>query len=183
MKQQKEKQYHFIGLGGAGANMLELFVRKGVSGKFTMVTHPFRQNLLDVIHQIPFETAVHKNASEFGQLIALPNTIKNRLSSDEECILLVGLGGYTGTKLTEALITFLSERKQKFSVLYHLPLPFEFKRIEYAQEFEKKYNHFPHFHKIDIQEIYESNKDKLLNQVLHLIDEAVFNQWKKLEYV
>lgn len=179
----KNKQYHFIGVGGAGANMLELFVRKGVPGKFTMITYPYRDHLTDIIHQIPFETDSYKSKSKIGQPITLPNTVKNHLSSNEEYVLLLGLGGYTGTKLTEVLIAFLSERRQNFSVLYNLPLPFEFNRIEYAQEFVNQHNHLPNVHKINIQKIYENNKDKLLNHVFHSINKAIFNQWKKLEHI
>ena len=42
---QKEKQLHFVGLGGAGTNTVEYFYRMGIKGNYTCITNPERPNL------------------------------------------------------------------------------------------------------------------------------------------
>lgn len=131
----KTSSIHFVGLGGAGSNQVEFLFNKGIIiGKFTCISNPVRLNLpkeIQFVHFIPPGESYHKNGvevfriSEMKQPIEIPDSILNIFDSNEEFILLSGLGGYTGTFMTEELTVILNQRKKLFLTVSSLPFKFE----------------------------------------------------------
>lgn len=142
-KLKEAKLIHVIGLGGAGSNILEQFYKIQPTFKFTMVTNPIRKSIAEsvkfihYIHHFPF----------FNELVEedniLPEELIERIGNHEHLILLTGLGGATGTLLTDQLIQFCINSNISFQVGCSWPLSFEGpKRFKLAKEFEFKYEDF-----------------------------------------
>jgi cell division GTPase FtsZ len=125
---------HFIGLGCAGSNQVEFLYNKGIIGKFTCISNSIRLNLpkeIQFVHFIPPGESQYKNGvemfriSDMKQPIVIPDSILNIFDSNEVFVLLSGLGGYTGTFMTEELTLFLNQRKKLFLTISSLPFNFE----------------------------------------------------------
>jgi cell division GTPase FtsZ len=128
---------HFIGLGGAGSNQVEFLYNKGVKGKFTCISNPLRPHLpkeIKFVNFIPPGEIHYKNGveilriSDLKQPIKIPDSILKIFDSNEAFVLLSGLGGYTGTFMTEELTLLLNQRKCKFLTVSSLPFKFEVKK-------------------------------------------------------
>lgn len=152
------KLFHFIGLGGAGSNVLEGIYAKGFHAKFTCISNPARPHLPDKIHFLKFippgQTSYPRGraSSGFSDLntpLHLTREIKEVFTENERYILLAGLGGYTGTKLVEQLITWLHENDKEFMVICSMPYAFEGERRLYASSIVKKFQMLPNFHYYD----------------------------------
>jgi cell division GTPase FtsZ len=125
---------HFIGLGGAGSNQVEFFFNKGIKGKFTCISNPVRMNLpkeINFIHFVPpgeryFSNGVEiHRISDMHQPIIIPDAALNIFESNDVFVLLSGLGGYTGTFMTEELTLILNNRKKSFQTISSFPFNFE----------------------------------------------------------
>ncbi len=136
------KTIHVIGLGGAGSNMLLQFYNENPNCKFSMVTDPIRTipeqiHFVHYTHHFPFRNKLESETN------LLPEELTNRIKVDEHIILLTGLGGATGTILTDQLIQFCINSNISFQVGCSWPLPFEgSKRFLLAEEFLSKYNSY-----------------------------------------
>ncbi len=130
----KTAPIHFIGLGGAGSNQVEFLYNKGIKGKFTCVSDPVRPNLpeeIQFVHFIPPGESYFKNGveiiriSDMQQPIEIPDSVLNIFKSNDIFVLLSGLGGYTGTYMTEELTLLLNQQKKPFLTISSLPYIFE----------------------------------------------------------
>jgi len=131
---EKTSSIHFIGLGGAGSSQVEFLYSKGVKGKFTCISNPVRPNLpkeIQFVHFIPPGKSYDKNGvekhriSDLEQPIVIPDSILNIFNSNDVFVLLSGLGGYTGTFMTEELTLLLNQRRKLFLTISSLPFKFE----------------------------------------------------------
>lgn len=140
---KEAKAIHVIGLGGAGSNILDQLYKGQPTFKYTMVTDPIRSSIpesvkfIHYIHHFPFRNELVEEDN------ILPEELIERIGIDEHLILLTGLGGATGTLLTDQLIQFCINSNITFQVGCTWPLSFEGqKRIKLAEEFESKYKDF-----------------------------------------
>lgn len=140
---KEAKAIHVIGLGGAGSNILEQLYREQPRFKYTMVTDPIRTTIpesvkfIHYIHHFPFTNELLEEKD------ILPLELLERIGHDEQLIILTGLGGATGTLLTDQLIQFCINSNISFQVGCTWPLSFEgAKRLKLAEEFESKYKDF-----------------------------------------
>lgn len=137
------KSIHVIGLGGAGTNILEQLYKIQPTFKYTMVTDPIRTNIpesvkfIHYIHHFPFTNELLEDKD------ILPEELQERIEHDEHLIFLTGLGGSTGTLLTDQLIHFCINSNISFHTGCTWPLSFEGpKRFRLAEEFQAKYEDF-----------------------------------------
>lgn len=126
-----DTNYHFIGIGGAGSNVVEYFHSLNIKGFYTLISDPVRQNLPSRMNFIFFDNGKEKlkNSSDVSLLFKIiepiPNEILKIFESNKTYILLAGLGGYTGTILTQQLISYLESKNKNYLVIACLPLAFE----------------------------------------------------------
>lgn len=134
---------HFIGLGGAGSNQVEFLYNKGIKAKFTCISNPVRPHLpkeIQFINFIPPGESHYKNGvevfriSDMKQPIEIPNSVLNIFNSNDAFVLLSGLGGYTGTFMTEELTLILNQRKKSFITISSSPFNFEGQKRRFIAE-------------------------------------------------
>lgn len=173
---------HFVGLGGAGSNMVEYIQKKGTKGKFTCISHPVRPNLdanIQFVHFLPPGTSyVHNGVesirvSEMNQPIEVPPQVWSLFLAQEPVVLLAGLGGYTGTYMMEALIPYLQEQQKTFLGLACIPFWFEEQRKKQAEKTTLKLNKYENFHSFDLDTLIRGDKELLMAKALQKVNEAV----------
>jgi cell division GTPase FtsZ len=140
---KEAKAIHIIGLGSAGSNILEQLYKDQPTFKYTMVTDPIRSSIPESVefihynHHFPFRNELVEEDN------ILPEELIERIRIDEHLVLLTGLGGATGTLLTDQLIQFCINSNISFQVGCTCPLSFEgAKRLKLAEKFKLKYNDF-----------------------------------------
>lgn len=134
------KTIHVIGLGGAGSNILAQLYKEQPVFKYTMVSDPIRTNIPESVEFIKYIHHFPCKDELFEDNNILPEELPNRIGLDEHVIILTGLGGATGTLLTDQLIQFCVNSNISFQVGCSWPLLFEGpKRFRLAEEFESKY--------------------------------------------
>jgi cell division GTPase FtsZ len=157
--------FHFIGLGGAGTNILTHFLRNGVEGQFTSITCTAREDLrLAGVRFIPFKT----NGSD-----KLSDQVKEIFKGNDQYVLLAGIGGSTGTKLMDELLHWLPEKK--YLAICTLPFGFEGpSRQIVSKGFYEKYEGSPRvkffdmdaFRKVNgglkMKEVFDKSHEQLL---------------------
>ena len=138
---------HYVGLGVAGSEIVDLLYKRGAKGKYTFITQdkhrkqrhikgvsgkisfiakPDLPNMGKEINFIPFNTAKHSNIdNEF----AIPDNIKSLFNNDNKVVLIAGLGHYSGTNLILAISKLLNDIKIDFSTVCSIPFRFEGKKL------------------------------------------------------
>ncbi len=175
-KLKEAKSIHVIGLGGAGSNILSQFHKEKPAFKYTMVTDPIRSSIpesvkfIHYIHHFPFRNELVEEEN------ILPEVLLERIRIEEHVIILNGLGGATGTLLTDQLIQFCINSNISFQVGCSWPLSFEgAKRIKLAEEFESKYKDFQNV--IIVKEktntLCDQNQNTIIGNVLELINSEI----------
>lgn len=175
---------HFIGLGGAGSNQVEFLYNKGIKGKFTCISNPIRQNLpndIHFVHFIPPGEIHYKNGveilriSDLKQPIKIPDSILKIFDSNEAFVLLSGLGGYTGTFMTEELTLLLNQRKCKFLTISSLPFKFEGKKRRFiADNTINKLKNIGRFQYYELENIKAEHGDLTLSDAFEKANEQLY---------
>jgi len=178
----KSNQIHFIGLGNAGSQALEHIYYKGIVGKFTSVNDI--SSSIPAINFIKFVAPPDKLISNDEKVIRISNMkdeivitdeLKQVFQSNERFILLAGLSGFTGTKLTCALNEYLKKQNKDFISICSLPFDFESNpRKLNAQSVVNKLKSTSNFHFFRLQSIREQYGNMKMNDALLLGNEFVY---------
>ena len=96
---------HFIGLGGAGSNIIEHIHKKGINARYTCITSPERPHLPADIEFILFGPAGHDYHTYKVEMkdLEISDDIQNLFKGDSMFVLFAGFGGTTGTNLDRQL--------------------------------------------------------------------------------
>ena len=189
LKNEKEKpNLHFIGLGGGGTNILEYFHKKDLRAKYTSITNCRRPHFPSDIQFLQFLPPTKNSEpgngniwmeSDMSQPLKLPKILKNIFDADDQYILFAGLGGYTGTKVVDALIPWLQKKDKDFMVICNLPLAFEgASRNSIASNLVKKYRHLPNFKYFDLEAVMEVHGNNTIPEA-HKHCYSIFLEAKK----
>jgi hypothetical protein len=125
---------HFIGLGNGGTNAVKYIWSQWVKGRFTVVNDPEDADIPDGINLIPFRSPKIRKFSgkkrdfyfpDMEQPLELPDELSGLFRENCRFILLAGLGGYTGTKMAEALSGMLQKEQRDFPTICSMPFSFE----------------------------------------------------------
>ena len=130
------KKLHIIGLGTAGTNIAVHFKRKGIIGKYSCITRfPSFVEPIEVANYIRgffhieydhrLEFAINYESVKENQSKPLTIEMQQRLSDNCFYIILVGLGGWTGTSLIQSTLEFLQSNNQQFMAICQLPFEFD----------------------------------------------------------
>jgi cell division GTPase FtsZ len=186
---KKPKPIHFVGLGNGGSNFVALFHSKGIQGKFTCVTDQqltsFSNQINCIYYRSPGTSVFNKNgieimrSSDRNQKIEIPDSVFNIFKSNEKYVLLSGLGGYTGTFMTEELTLFLSQQKKSFLTIASIPFKFEgTNRRFYAQITEARLKYLNNVKFLDHESIELKYGDLTLNDLLQKANEEIYEIYK-----
>lgn len=132
------KPLHFVGLGSGGSQVLIHFQTKGIKARFTSVSQFRFPELAPEVNFIEFispgKSIYHKAGKEIfrevdmTEPVSVPSSILDLFNEDLVFVLLAGLGGYTGTFMTQELVPWLSSRNKSFVSICNLPFGFEGKK-------------------------------------------------------
>lgn len=188
---KNNKPPHFVGLGGGGSNVVEHIQRKGVKAHFTCITYPKRQSNTSVEyipfkhpgHDLPTYSLTPGTIADFDRATLLPmlDSLLDIFSNDRHFILLSGLGGYTGSRLTEILTQWLYANGKSFQTICCTPFSCEGKkRNAFAMVSLAKLAIFPNFHHLSLQSFEQQYGDLPLNQAFHRVNEEFYRIYQDL---
>ncbi|MBP9197761.1 MAG: hypothetical protein KBF35_08845 [Saprospiraceae bacterium] len=184
----KGKSIHFIGLGGAGSKALGHIYKQGMPASYTYITdvEHFKSNskikFISYTHSEGKSSQIGKNPyteAEMLEKLVLPFELNELFNENDTYILLAGLGGFTGTKVSESLIYWLRENKRDFHAILSLPFKFESRRRNYAQKMIEKYQKFPNVYFFDNEEIKEICGNKHIAETLVSSDNEFYKVVKE----
>lgn len=171
--QLPQLQVHFIGLGGAGANVVDYIYanKKEHNAKYTMITHPIRENLPQ---DIQFIDAPFENYLKFGNLES-KNSIMNLFKKNEYFVLFSGLGSHTGTYLTEKLTLHLFQHRKTFLTVCSLPFHFEGRKpAKTAHDTIKKLNPIDSFKYFELETLHEICKNRSIGETFEIANAQLY---------
>jgi cell division GTPase FtsZ len=183
-KEIQDRTIHFIGLGSFGSNALEIIYNKGVKAKYTYICYPKRKHLpadIDFIYFIPpgkiesDEMIERFKRPDMNVELVVPDEILALFNEDHRFILLSGVGGYTGTFMTEKLTKFLIENNKDFFVICRLPLSWEFQKKPYAEEIRLKFQGLSNFRIFESDLLFKNYGNIKLKDAFEKLDEEFYN--------
>lgn len=128
-----EKNCHFFGLGNGGVTVLKYLHRRKIAGKYTAVGNPGLPlpEGINLIRFVPsafkeIKTSRHTFIYPDSEVpVELPADVLPLFDEDNNNLLIVSAGGYSGSGLAAALIPLLQEKKVRFLVIFSYPFNFE----------------------------------------------------------
>jgi cell division protein FtsZ len=170
----------FVGFGGAGCNVAELLYKKGLAGKFTCISHPVRtypSEDIQFIHFIPPGEPIYHQGEEIFRRhdpdhpLDVPAAIEEIFDRSSRYVLIAGLGGFTGTTMTEKFVLQLHVRKIPFLAIASVPFEFEgAKRNHAARAALDKLLDVPGFHHVELQSFASGNGHLTLSEAFAKAD-------------
>ncbi|MBK6964903.1 MAG: hypothetical protein IPH20_13435 [Bacteroidales bacterium] len=174
IKISTHSETHLIGLGSGGANAVKYIWSQWVKGRFTVVNDPVDTDIPDGIKLIPFHSPkIRKFSGKKGdfyfpdmeQPLELPDELTDLFRENYRFLLLAGLGGYTGTKMAEALALMLHKEQKDFLTICSMPFSFEGRnRLAIAREAEERMKTIPNCHFFELDLLRNEQKDLLLSE-------------------
>ena len=130
------KKLDIVGLGTAGTNIAVRLKRNGIVGKYTCITRfpsfvepieisNYIKGFYHIEYDYRFEFAINYDSVKENQ--SKPLTIEMQQSLSDDCfyIILVGLGGWTGTSLIQSTLAFLDSNNKQYLAICQLPFEFD----------------------------------------------------------
>jgi cell division GTPase FtsZ len=174
------KPIHFIGLGGAGCNMLEYIQKQGIVARYTCITNPVRNNLSSEINVLKFDSPRNYTLIEnwHKQNLKLPMSIKLLLHSNSQYVILSGFGGYTGTMLTKSILKHLKKQRKDAMAICCLPFKFETPRKSVANETAANLNEYNNITYLDLDIVSKGYGQISLKQFFDKVNEDAYRIYK-----
>jgi len=180
----KKKPLHFVGMGYSGSNLVKLIRQKGFNAKYTIINDTKLSGMtskIDFIEYIPphkyvFNTTEHGKIriSDMSQKIAVPSKVKNLAEQDYRFVLIAGLGGYTGTYMTEQLTYLLNKNGKSFFAVCSSPFDFEDRnRKKIAREIIQKLQSVSDMFSIECNSIRNEYGNIPLKEAFRKVDEEI----------
>ena len=173
---------HFIGLGGAGSNIIENIHKKGIKARYTCITSPERPYLHAAIEFIPFGPAEHDYHTYQAEMkdLEITDDIQHLFNGDSMFVLFAGFGGTTGTNLTRQLSAMLQRNNKKFMVIYTMPFKFEgSNRNAFALKTEQAMEGISNVHSFNLEVIRQNYGNVTLNVAFQKADEHCYQLFRK----
>lgn len=193
----KEKKIHVIGLGGAGCNTAKYFCNKGVNATYTCMSNAERKDLPEAFlfaeyhiysEEKRLQIIIGKVRVDFENMkpdlpTALPLPIAERLNSNSRFILLVGLGGLTGSYLVRDIADLLKKDNREFAIICSLPFNFEGEiRNSCANMVKDKLSGLPNFHYYLNENMREKYGNLRISEAFDKTDEEVLKMFSTLNW-
>lgn len=180
-----DKPTHFIGLGGGGMRCLNFLHEAGIEGNYTCINWAkARPHLAREIAHIVYEPLIKKRYSYYQadadwltyvrQKSPIPEAGIRLLERDEHFVLLSGLGGHTGTYLTETFVALLHKSQKSFLCITTLPFRFADENTRlFSQQSVEKLRGVPNFHYFGMDKIRELYGNLTLAKAYKKADEMM----------
>lgn len=145
---------HVIGIGGLGSKMIAFIQQKGIKAKYSYINDETLSGIkpdTNFIEFIPKGEYIIKNGykirfTDWSAKIHLPENVYNILMPNDKYIIIAGLGGYTGTYITEEVAKLLKIGNKTFSIICSMPFNVEGQqRFKIANEFREKFSNYHNF--------------------------------------
>ena len=173
---------HFIGLGGAGCNVIEYIHKKGICARYTCITSPERPHLpadIEFIQFGPAEIDYHTYKMEMKDY-EISKDIQNLFTSNLKFVLFAGFGGNTGTNLTRQLSTMLRQKNKEFMAIYTMPFNFEGpSRKSFALKAKQSMDGIFNVHSFNLEVIRQNYGNVTLNVAFQKADEHCYQLFRK----
>ena len=191
----QKKKIHFVGLGGAGCNILEHFLKKKIKAKFTGLCTDDRKTFEEGVPylSIPYPEMnpnfyisindnIEKKLEAFNNVpFSISKEVKNTFNDDSHYVLLVGLGGFTGSRLLTLIIELLVQNKKKFSVISGTPFKYEGRfRNTVSKKIVARHILLPGFYPISLESMREKYGNLSFIEAFKNIDEEFYRTWEKI---
>ena len=173
---------HFIGLGGAGSNIIEHIHKKGIKARYTCITSPERPHLPADIKFIQFGPSEHDYHTYQVEMkdLEISEDIQNLFKSDSIFVLFAGFGGTTGSNLSRQLSTMLHRNGKKFMLIFTMPFNFEGERRKaLALQAKSAVEVITHIDSFSLEMIREKYGDMKLNVAFQKADEHCYQLFRK----
>lgn len=141
------KNLHIIGLGGGGSSVLTYYHKQGLQAEYTCIS----DEQLNSNSKIKF---VHYNRPKLdysendwtNYQISIPAEVKSVFETNEQFVILVGLGGNLGTLLAKSLFHYLKNRNKDF--IFICTFPFRCEGIKRKVHAETAFVELKGYHQI-----------------------------------
>jgi cell division protein FtsZ len=171
------RDLHLIGLGGAGCNMLEYIHGQGLKSKYTAISSPVRYDLPLGIVFIEYGPIIKapRDYSVMEMDLPISDSILELLEENNDFVLMVGLGGNTGSNLVRQLSKILQAKGKRFIVICQTPFTFEGKsRRNLASRTLNELQRIPRVHSFNLDSIRDKFGDLKLSEAFLKADEHCY---------
>jgi cell division GTPase FtsZ len=193
IKISSRTETHFIGLGSGGTNAVKYLWSQWVKGRCTVVNNPDSTDIPAGINLIPFQSPkILKFTGKKGDIyfldmeqpLELPAEFTGLFQEDCRFVILAGLGGYTGTKMAEALSRMLQKQQKDFITLCSMPFSFEGRsRLAIAREAKDRMRAIPNCHFFELDVVRNEQEDLSLSEAFPEGDRYFYKIISKLKLV
>jgi len=193
IKISSQRETHFIGMGGGGTNAVKFLWSNWVRGRYTVVNTHENKDIPDGINLIPFHSPKNIKFTGKKEDIYVPDLenplkLQEKLTwlNREDCrlVLLAGLGGYTGTKMAEALSGMLHKQQKDFLTICSMPFRFEGRsRLANAQEAMNRMKTIPNCHFFELEMLRDEYENMSLSEAFPAADRYFYRIISKLRIV
>lgn len=167
-----QTETHFIGFGSGGANAVKYIWSQRVKAQFTVVNDQRGAEIPEGIKLIPFiSPKILKFTGKYGDItvpdmaqpLVLPDELTELFHENCRFVLLASLGGYTGTKMAEALSLMLHNAQKDYITICSVPYRFEGRNNQLiALEAIERMKTIPNCHIFELDQLKDEQEDMLL---------------------
>jgi len=172
------KRFHFVGLGSAGANILNHIRKKGIDGKYSSFNwYPSNVEPHKGVRHLYYEYPRHlRQSNELGkQCNPLTAEMKKILSDDRIYIVIAGLGAYSGTSLISDTVAFLESNNKRYLAICTLPFKNEGRsRNDYAREKRSELEKYKNVRFFDNNCIYKKYGEDRISSSIELSNTEIY---------
>jgi hypothetical protein len=164
-----------------------------VKGRCTVVNDPDDADIPAGINLIPFQSPkILKFTGKKGDIyfpdmdqpLDLPDELTGLFQENCRFVLLAGLGGYTGTKMAEALSLMLHKEQKDFLTICCVPFSFEGRnRLKIAREAMERMKTIPNCHFFELDLLRNEQEDLMLSEAFPAGDRYFYRIISRLQIV
>jgi len=185
---QQKKAVHFLGIGSAGTKVLHLFQKREMGDHFTSINDG-RSAMADT-HFIQYSHPMTERDRVIQEYyhpdtiapFVYPEEVKDIFQKDQSYVLLAGLGGYTATHMSKAIIPQLLERNIDFKAVFSLPFAFEGKKkLDLAKEIVEMSLGLPQIRFVDNEAMRKNMGNLSIREAFRKIDEKMVEEYANQE--
>lgn len=184
-----QTETHIVGLGRGGTNAVKYIWNQWEKGRFTVINDPDNADIPDGINLIPFHSPKIRKFSgkhrdfyipDIDQALELPDELTGLFRENCRLVLLAGLGGYTGTKMAEALSLMLHKEQKDFLTICSMPFSFEGRnRLTIARESKERMKAIPNCYFFELDMLRNDYVNMALSEAFTAADRCFYKILQK----
>lgn len=175
---------HVIGIGGLGSRMIAFIQKKGIKAKYSYINDEILSDIepeTNFVEFIPKSEFIYiRNgdkirSTDWTEKVHLPDNVYDIITQSDKYIIITGLGGYTGTFVTEEVCKLLKASNKTFSIICSMPFNAEGRlRFNTANGLRQKFENYQDFHCFEQEQIVTKYGNMILSDALKKGDEELF---------